>query len=324
VLQAAPAIGGPFSDCDVDDQALVLRVAAAPIEASCGAYTSSFSVGEQLCIEKLDTLPGLEPLSFRFRERDRASWPSSHRFQSLRRTWRVNVVGTASKRPCVLQMTIVPVMRTLDNVDLDIDDARDSISYATRFNLHQQRQQEAEGGDTPPCLRVAAPVACTVLHTSFPAMIPVGTACTLIPYPLMEVQKYVFDGSEDFQELPQAYFHYAAFASNGKEMVCDIQGGELDTGDFLLIDPCVLRTELPKVSDLVHAVAVNAVAAATSERAGTTGASSSRALGPTAERFDALHPRCAQVCRGFDPQRRSVKRNAGACGMIGGACGLGG
>merc|ERR1711971_694292 len=106
------------------------------------------------------------------------------------------------KRPCVLQMTIMPAMRTLENVELDVADAGDAIAYATRFNMQQQQHQQAEGGDTPPCIKVAAPVSCTVQHSSFPATIPVGTPCTLIPYPLTEVQKSVFNGREDFLEVP--------------------------------------------------------------------------------------------------------------------------
>merc|ERR1719253_1025767 len=37
--------------------------------------------------------------------------------------------------------------------------------------------------------------------------------------------------------------------------------------------------------------------------------------GPTSERFEALHPRCGETCKAFDPQRRSahgVKK--GMCG----------
>lgn len=311
-VHIAPALGGPCSDSG-SDYALVLRVLGAPIEASLGASLSGFSAGDELGLEKLETVPGLEPLGFRFRERVRSSWPSSYRFQSAKRVWRANVVGNAGKRPCVLHIAITPEARTLENVELDVADAGDAVVYASRFNLHMEQQAKADGGDVPPSLRVAAPVACSVIQSSFPGMIPLGTPCTLTPYPLDEVQKFVFDGTEDFVEMPQAYFHYAAFASNGKHMVCDVQGGELENGDFLLIDPCMLRSELPKVGDVVQAVAVNALAAPTD----------APVAGPTPERFDMLHPRCAQVCRSFDPQRRSVKKNVGACGMMGGACGLG-
>jgi hypothetical protein len=140
-------------------------------------------------------------------------------------------------------------------------------------------------------------------------MVPVGAFLTVAPYAEKDVQKYVFDGiSEEFSELPQAYFHYAAFSSGGKEYVCDIQGAEDDNGSFLLVDPCVLRASLPNVGDLVGAVA------------NVQGGHSMN--GPTAERFDTLHPKCGAACKTFDPHRRSAQRNgkAGMCGM--GTCGI--
>merc|ERR1712032_903349 len=93
---------------------------------------------------------------------------------------------------------------------------------------------------------------------------------------------------------------------NGKQLVCDIQGADEDGGDFVLLDPCILRTNLPGVSDLVGTVAPN---------------TKTEASGLVADRFDALHPTCAQMCKTFDPQRKSAKRNVGLCGAI---CGLGG
>merc|ERR1712070_372212 len=126
-----------------------------------------------------------------------------------------------------------------------------------------------------PRVRVAAPVACEVMASGYPSMVPVGTFLTLTPYAEKDVQKFIFDGmTEEFSELPQGYFHYAAFSSGGKEYICDVQGVEDDNGCFLLVDPCVLRANLPTVGDLVG-VAVNA-----------------STDGPTVERFDTLHPKC--------------------------------
>jgi len=70
----------------------------------------------------------------------------------------------------------------------------------------------------------------------------------------------------------------------------------------------ILRAALPGVDDVVRVAAPRAL--------GGEGI-----VGPTAERFDALHPRCAQLCETFDPHRKSAKRNVGLCG-VGGACGL--
>merc|ERR1719408_453224 len=76
-------------------------------------------------------------------------------------------------------------------------------------------------------------------------MIPQGDCCTLSPYGASEVMKFVFDGSETFHELPQAFFHYVAFASTGHLHVVDLQGAVEDEGDFLLLDPAIHRSEKP-------------------------------------------------------------------------------
>lgn len=70
-----------------------------------------------------------------------------------------------------------------------------------------------------PTIKVAAPVACEVIFSGYPSMVPVGAVCTLTPYAEKDVQKFVFDGhSDEFLELPQAFFHYAAFSSGGKRV----------------------------------------------------------------------------------------------------------
>merc|ERR1719263_901385 len=147
------------------------------------------------------------------------------------------------------------------------------------------------------------------MASGYPSMVPVGAFLTVAPYAEKDVQKYVFDGmSEEFSELPQAYFHYAAFSSGSKEYICDIQGAEDDNGSFLLVDPCVLRANQPNVGDLVGVVVHNGGAPSIN--------------GPTVDRFDALHPKCGVACKTFDPQRRSAQRNGkvGMCGM--GTCGI--
>lgn len=301
------------------DQALVLRVMRAPIEESLGARLSSYVVDDELEITRLETVAGLEVLGLRHNDQVRSRWPTTYRFQAPRRSWHatVNSGSRLGRRPeaCLLQLALHPEDRTLEHVELDLQDAKDAASYAHRFSQYQ-RQRAAEGdmldAESLPAIKVAAPVACQVISSCYPAMIPVGAACTLTPYPWLEVTKLVFSGSEEFMELPQAFFHYAAFASNGKQLVCDIQGVEDDNGNFVIVDPCVLRAELPQVADLVGGALPGLSALA-------KGAIDN---GPSLERFDALHPRCAQLCKAFDPQRGSVKRNVGVCG-IGGTCGLG-
>lgn len=243
---------------------------------------------------------------------------------------------------CVLQMAASPDARTLRNVESDVDDAGAAASYAARFNrnqrqallpggaipsdgcdepdssrplLEEQRPEAELGDDSAPKVRVAATIACEVVTSNYPSMIPVGGYCTLAPYAEKEVQKFVFDGSsEDFSEIPQAYFHYSAFVSGGKEYVCDIQGTEEDDGSFLLVDPCILKACPPTVGQLVGAIA-NAPGQTSSPQS---------ISGPTVERFDALHPRCGDACKVFDPHRRSAQRNGkiGMCG-IAPTCGFG-
>jgi len=302
-------------------QALVLQVVRAPIEESLGARLSGYQLNQELLIKQLDTLSGFEPLTLRYKSHTRSKWPQSYRFQASKRSWRATVLSGDGWRQreeaCVLQLAAAAEQRSLENVELDLEDAKNAASYAHRFNLYLQQSCGSEAapalteGESLPSVKVAAPVGCQVISSSYPAMIPVGSACTLAPYSASEVRKFVFDGSEDFLELPHAYFHYAAFSSSGKQLVCDIQGCDEDDGAVLFLDPCVLRMDLPTVSGLMGAVVPGA---------GPGHAVASE--GPTPERFDALHPRCAQLCKAFDPQRKSLKNHAGACGM-GGTCGFG-
>ena len=68
-----------------------------------------------------------------------------------------------------------------------------------------------------PSIKVAAPVACRVMKSYLPAVLPIGATCLLFPYHekeatrsrrgiafAWEVKKFVFDGSEDYLELAQA------------------------------------------------------------------------------------------------------------------------
>jgi hypothetical protein len=333
-------------DClDVTDvsgpKELLLRVVHAPIEESSGAKLIGYKLDDVLKVVNFQTEPALDALGWRYREKMKQQWPPSYRFQLLKRSWHAVVVPdswSGTEQTCVLQMASSPDARTLENVEIDVDDARVAASYASRFNrnqcqalssagmvppdsheeagterplMHSIRAADARAEDAAPTVRVAATIACEVVSSSYPSMIPVGGFCTLAPYAEKEVHKFVFDGSEDFSEIPQAYFHYAAFSSGGKEYVCDIQGVEEDDGCFLLVDPCVLRANLPTLKDLVGVIA------------NTQGHGRSM-TGPTVERFDALHPKCGEACKVFDPQRRSALRNGktGLCG-IGPTCGFG-
>lgn len=300
------------------DEAMVLKVFSAPVEQSMGSLLSGFKEGDELVLERIEAPHWLEPLGYRFKQDVRSRWPTGPRFQATRRSWSAVVSSGQGwdrrEMACILQMTVNPDLRTRDNVELDLRDAKDAASYAHKFNLSHQQGFGKEGDDMPHSddirgVRVAAPVGCEVVSTLYPAMIPVGSACTLAVYPAAEVRKFVFDGSEDFLELGQAFFHHATFSSNGKEFVCDLQGVEDDDVGIILVDPVVLRPAPPEVMHIVGAVAPGAVGPPPT-------------LGPTGELFDALHPKCSQLCKAFDPGRRSAKRNVGICGVAGN-CGLG-
>lgn len=326
---------------------LMMRVTGAPIQDSLGAKCSHLQPGEEFAVVKLETLKEFDILRWRYppdmtgipgQQRSysgaRASatkagrappmdWPASYRFMVPRRSWRVTIVsqdsegGTACET-CVLQMAASPQERTARNVELDLIDAKDACSYAHRFNLHQMHSCDpsataAEAADMPG-IRVAAPIACEVLGSGLQGLIVAGDHCTVTPYASTDVQKFVFDGSEDYHELPQAYFHYSAFASGGREFVCDIQGFEEDDGNFTLIDPVMLRAARATVTDLLATVMPKPAAGSAEPK-----------TGPSVERFDALHPRCGQMCKVFDPQRRgaTMKNACGPGGIMSVACGLG-
>lgn len=316
---------------DTSDAALVLRVTYKPDDddGSPGARYLGCVPGETLVVHSIDTPIGLESLSWRYKDTTKRFWPSSYRFQMTRRSWRCDVRGDGGygyQRTCVMQMASRHEERTEDNARLDVEDAVLAASYASRFMLHLS----AIGREDACSLRVAVPVCCEVVTTSFPALVPVGSYCVLVPYTCTEVRKFVFDGSEPFWEIPQAFFHHAAFSSGGKHFVCDIQGDEEDDGSWLLIDPCILRADLPTISSVIGAVAPEAHVDASGKKiSGDSLASCGFGLdatvhtGPTAARFEKLHPRCPEMCKAFDPHRRSCKRNIGVCGM-GATCGFGG
>merc|ERR1719326_2429059 len=172
-----------------DSEDLVLRVVHAPIEDSRGARLTDYKVGAELKVAQLSTLHGLEPLGFRYHEKIREQWPASYRFQVSKRCWQTRVTPDSyvgSEQVCLLQMASSPDERTLEYAKLDVEDARVAAVYAQRFNLHQSQSirdaagPEADMGlatDAPsaddaslehsgmPTIRVAAPVACEVIHS---------------------------------------------------------------------------------------------------------------------------------------------------------------
>lgn len=310
-IEHATAIGALFSGiADGDAEELILEVVSTAADDSRGVRPSGFKEAQQLQVNKLSTESGFEALSLRYSEAVRATWPDDYRFQASKRSWRASI-AFAPDKAYVLQMATRAEERSEDAVKWDLEDAKSAGSYAHRFNLYSREhaREAGEAVDELPCVKVAAPVACRVVKTSFPALLPVGAYCTLWPYSDPEVRKFVFNGCQDFVELAQAFFHHSAFSSNGKDLVCDIQGVEEEDGSLLLIDPCLLRPSKLTVGALLKGAAKEE-----KEREDLA-----VCLGPVvnvaADKFDMLHPKCTSLCKAFDPKRCTVKRKVGVCGL---------
>jgi len=305
---------------------LALRIAYAPIEESLGAKLSPFATGDEIAVVRIDKVKGWDPLCHR-QERcakqqaaadggHGLAWPRGTRFTTAHRFWGAKVIasdgqGGFEEHWCMLQVGVSPKDRSMECVRPIIDDAKDVASYAHRFNLNTARTCGAEADPTEaPGIRVCAPVGCFVLGSTIPEVCRPGEAVALLMYPAPQVKKFVFEGGEDFVELPQAFFHHVAWSSGNREFVGDLQGVQ-DEHDVLLVDPVVLRPAKPGIGDLIGALASNG------DQAGQCPATSEQL------RFDSWHPRCGQLCRSFDPQRRTAQARR-ACGLSLPSCGVAG
>mmetsp|Transcript_62299 Transcript_62299/g.160651 ORF Transcript_62299/g.160651 Transcript_62299/m.160651 type:complete len:346 (-) Transcript_62299:393-1430(-) len=307
---------------------LALRIAYAPIQESLGSKLSPFAAGDEVAVVRLEKVKGWEPLGSRqercARQRSatdkggKLMWPEGHRFSSAQCFWGAKVVASDGKGGfeehwCMLQVAHDPQDRQMENVKLAVNDAKDVASYAHRFNTQTARAVGAEAEpDEVPGVKVHAPVGCFVIGSAVPDVVAAGQAVTLSMYPSTQVKKFVFEGGEDFLELPQAFFHYVAWMSGGRELVADLQGMQDDDG-VTLTDPVLLRASQPGIGDLLGVIGVPGAGGGQAEE-GAKGE----------ERFNLWHPRCGQLCKSFDPQRRSVhqRKNCGlsvpTCGVAGG------
>lgn len=306
---------------------LALRIAYAPIEDSLGAKPSPFTAGDEVAITQLEKVKGWECLGWR-QERSAkqhaqsdhsggVQWPRGARFSAAQRFYGAKVVasdgnGGFEEHWCMLQVAISPKDRDMQNVKAGVEDAKDTASYAHRFNMQTARTCDQE--DEPeavPGIKVCAPVGCFVLGSAVSEIVQPGEAVSLVAYPSPTVKKFVFEGGDDFLELPQAFFHYVSWLSGGREFVGDIQGYQ-DDHDILIMDPVLLRAPKPTIGDIIGVVASAA-----------TGSENTETEDKSEQRFNVWHPRCGQLCKGFDPQRRSMKDRK-ACGMSLPSCGVGG
>lgn len=294
---------------------VVLRIDHAPIHDAVGAHVSGFKCGDEIILRNLSHANDLDVLNWRYREQVRAGWPQSYRFQVPRHKFAVTAQSRDKRETaCILQMPQVASERTVENAQIHVDDAALVADHAARFNLQMVKSIGCNGivsigdpGEAVPTVKVCAPVACEVVSTSYPDMLPKGAACTLTPYRHQEIRKFVFDGSEEFLEVPQAFFHYVAFVSRNEEFACDLQGVQDDSGVFDLLDPVVLSADKGNVTQFLSSFTAP-------QRAGLT-LKEGPLFGPTECRFEALHPKCGQLCHTFDPNRRGVKGKKGFCGL---------
>jgi len=296
---------------------LALRVVYAPlpVDASQGSRPSPFADGDEVAVASLEGVHSWEPLGWR---RDRCvsgwqGWPEGS-FARPRRFLGARVIasdgaGGFEEHLCMFQIGVSPKDRNLETCTVIVNDARDAAAYAHRFNVHmaQALGQDADP-DEVPGIKVIAPVVCEVLGSAVPDVASAGETVILTPYSAPEVHKFVFEGREDFLELPQAFFHYVAWASGGREFVCDLQGHEDEEG-VALVDPAILRDPGAKLTmgDVLSVA---------------TGMQGPDSGGPSEDRFNAWHPKCGQACRSFDPQRRSANVVRRHCGLSAPSCGV--
>lgn len=304
---------------------LALRVGYAPGIESAGARLGPFGLGDDIAVSELKQLKALEPLQWRQEMANasafscRSHWPQEDdRFRIRYNYWRAKVVVSDGvtgfeEHWCLVHVAATPQERTIEAAKACVDDAVTAASYAHRFNANTaQLHAEEEGGDfdaeTVVGVRVCVPVACYVLGGMGKEIAQPGQAILVTKFPFSQVQKYVFDGEEDFSELPHAFFHFASWLSGGREVVADIQGAEDEDGDVIIVDPVVLRPSPATVGSLL----------------GTLTKSKQNEAEPKEKlRFDLVHPKCGQLCKAFDPLRRSTHGRK-HCGLSVPSCGVGG
>mmetsp|Transcript_54656 Transcript_54656/g.97526 ORF Transcript_54656/g.97526 Transcript_54656/m.97526 type:complete len:330 (-) Transcript_54656:154-1143(-) len=281
---------------------LLLRVDAAPLRDGPGVHRSPFQLTDEVTLECLEPVPrSWAPLSWRF---DRSAkvrrgevrynfpWPQGDRFSMPYASMRARVEGT--NKYVLLQVCSVQKEQTMERVVANMQDSKEVAYHAENFNKYIAQSPHAPGfGHDAPNVRVCAPVGCRVLDSRIPQLVNKGGVVTITDYPAKDVDKFIFDGTEQFMEIPQAFFHHVTWATAGSSMLFDLQGSQTEDGDVLLVDPCVLRASKVGVGDIF--------AAATSQDPRP------QADGPTDQMFEVLHRQCGQLCKGFDPNRRGAK-----------------
>eukprot|EP00930_Biecheleria_cincta_P098302 TRINITY_DN89973_c0_g1_i1.p1 TRINITY_DN89973_c0_g1~~TRINITY_DN89973_c0_g1_i1.p1 ORF type:complete len:374 (-),score=65.63 TRINITY_DN89973_c0_g1_i1:49-1125(-) len=313
-----------------------LRVVVMPkvSASSSGARHTGFELDDEVAVQRMEVVPGLEPLSWRrnfsvaagmgssLDEADilaarkgysRASsssppWLTAELSQQRRHSWRTRILACHPERPdefvehqCLMQVPVDPEMRTVESFAQDLKDACVASSYAHQFNLQLTRLralkelQERNNADVTKIevgVQVCVPVICEVLGSSMPHFVSTGDFVLVSLLESEQVRKFVFNGEEPFEEMPQAFFHFVASTSSGKELCWDLQGyREPRSGITLLTSPSVKELPAASVGDLFSSVAPGAVPSPGLK---------------LAQQFNVLHPRCTAVCEAFDPDRKGA------------------
>lgn len=300
-----------------EDVQLALKVVFAPMEEP---STNFLKMGEELLISGIKKVPGWDPLTWRQERVARQQvtgqtsqlWPSltESRLGRPQRAWSVEILasdghGGVRVLHGLLQVAHVRKDRELDQVKGAVEEIGKVADYAHRFNRHVATVG-GEGTDVP-TIRVASSVACFVLDSINPDIASAGDTVVLTLFDAKQVTKFVFEGGEDFLELPQAFFHFVLWSSNGKELIADLQGTQQEQ-DLLLVDPVLISTSDLQIGELISLATSNV---------GSDFQTHNR------QRFNLWHPRCAQLCQSFDPQRRGGNTRR-ACGVPLPSCGVGG
>ncbi|CAJ1398803.1 unnamed protein product [Effrenium voratum] len=301
---------------DDEDAQLALRLVFAPMDSP-ASTSCPMKPGEEVIVTSIKKAPGWEPLTWR---QDRVArqeaaargarlWPGpgESRFGRPSRCWCVQLLaadgrGGVRQMSALLQVACAQEDRDLEKVKDAVKEISSVAKYAHRFNYHVAQAVGEEPANIP-AIRVASSAACFVLDSVNPRVADAGDTAILTFFDAKNVTKFVFEGGEDFEELPQAFFHFVLWSSGGKELLADLQGA-LKGQDFVLVDPVLLRGAEMAIADVMAL------------------SSSGELPNPNQQRFDLWHPRCGQLCRSFDPSRRTSSTRR-ACGLPLN-CGVGG
>jgi len=312
---------------DAGEARLAMSITTLPNPGALGLNLFTAADGIQtLYVETMQAVKGWAPLKWRFERGASTSsagpGPAPFVQQGAEnkpqggikvpwRFWRAKVVtehknGDVRTHWCLLQVAADPSYRSLDTAMLERRDCDIIAAHAHRFNQHMLREEGADPGDAGQYgVQICMPTICQVLQSPVPQFFGQGDSVILLPFKSNEIQKFVFDGTEDFLEIPHAFFHYVSWVTGGQECVSDLQGVEDDDGSFILCNPCMPR------------------------KVGWGAGSCFGPLGPgggaNAQLFDRLHPKCGPLCKSFDPDRRTKpgRRHCGvpiSCGLNAPGC----